>query len=62
MNKNKQKNKTKNCDSDIVGVKYMTTLFVPGLFIDNSASTHLDWLQRYQLYRKYWTDKDSMKF
>ena len=40
----------------------MTTLFVLDLFISNSPSTHLVWLQRYQLYGKYKIDTDSMKF
>lgn len=42
--------------------QHMTTLIVLGSVISNGSSSHVVWLKRYQWYRKYMTDKDSMKF
>ena len=46
-----------------VKVTALLSASVYGHFVYSiSASTHVVWLQRYQLYRKYMTDKDSKKF
>ena len=37
-------------------------LIVLGLVVSSSISAHLVWFQRYQWYRKYRIDKDSIKF